>query len=237
MSNIKDLKPTNPAVLIARNSVTGDERSRDDLFNVIDTASTSGPKIGDVNPNRGGRAAFPVKITGTNFNQVHDLEVLFGQTIMPIESATATIIEVGFPVSGFPETGSMDVTVRNLDPNSTKGLEDISTGAFYYVNSPGGPCFIATAAYGSPLERHLDVFRAYRDDVLLKTSVGTALVACYYAVSPGLADAIARHAALAATVRCVLTPLAWALAQPWLLMFCLAAGVGGTAWRRRMRVK
>ncbi|HNR34801.1 MAG TPA: IPT/TIG domain-containing protein, partial [Candidatus Hydrogenedentes bacterium] len=235
LRNVAGLTPVNPAVLIVRNTVTGDERSRDDLFYVEETAAQTGPRITNVVPARGSRAVFPVTIYGRNFTNINDLEVLFGETRMPIESATSTMIRVGFPVSGFPATGPMDVTVRNLEPNSLKGLEAVATNAFYYVDNPHGPCFIATAAYGTPLERRLDVFRAFRDEALLGTFAGSALVEGYYAASPALADVVARHAALAGAVRCVLTPLAWAMAHPWPAMMLLAVGAGGCVLRRRRR--
>ncbi len=58
---------------------------------------------------------------------------------------------------------------------------------------PSGGCFIATAAYGTPTAKQLDVLRAFRDDVLLKSTVGSRLVDLYYRTSPPIANFISEH--------------------------------------------
>lgn len=69
-------------------------------------------------------------------------------------------------------------------------------------------CFIATAAYGSPLHKDLALFRRFRDEVLLKSVVGKGLVHLYYEYSPPLADFIAEHESLRAGTRNVLEKVA-----------------------------
>ena len=71
----------------------------------------------------------------------------------------------------------------------------------------GGGCFIATAAYGSPMAPHVKVLREMRDRFLLCSGPGKTLVAFYYAHSPAAADFIAEHAGLRAIVRVGLLPL------------------------------
>jgi len=71
----------------------------------------------------------------------------------------------------------------------------------------GGGCFIATAAYGSPMAPQIKVLRKIRDRFLLTNSPGKALVNFYYAFSPAAADFIAGHAGLRAMVRVGLFPL------------------------------
>jgi hypothetical protein len=63
------------------------------------------------------------------------------------------------------------------------------------------PCFIATAAYGTPAAQEIDVLREFRDDVLLPTNAGSMFVACYYRFSPLAADFISRHESLRVMVR------------------------------------
>jgi polyhydroxybutyrate depolymerase len=65
----------------------------------------------------------------------------------------------------------------------------------------GGGCFIATAAYGTPTAKQLDVLRAFRDEVLLKSTVGSRLVDLYYRTSPPIANFISEHNVVRTLVR------------------------------------
>jgi len=67
--------------------------------------------------------------------------------------------------------------------------------------APPPACAIATAAYGSPLAPELDVFRAYRDQVLLENPLGRLFVKAYYKTSPPFAAVLARSEILKALAR------------------------------------
>jgi hypothetical protein len=71
-------------------------------------------------------------------------------------------------------------------------------------------CFIATAAYGTPTAKQIDVLREFRDVVLLKSTVGSQFVTLYYQLSPPIADFIAGNEFLRALVRELLVdPIVW----------------------------
>ena len=75
-------------------------------------------------------------------------------------------------------------------------------------------CFIATAAYGSPLDPHLDSLREFRDRNMMNNRPGRALVRFYYRHSPPLAEFIAERDWLRAVVRGLLTPIVYTIEHP-----------------------
>jgi len=70
----------------------------------------------------------------------------------------------------------------------------------------GGGCFIATAAYGSYLDSHVETLRNFRDSYMVNNPVGSALVSAYYKLSPPVADFIDDHPTLKPIVRAGLMP-------------------------------
>jgi len=73
-------------------------------------------------------------------------------------------------------------------------------------------CFVATAAYGTPMAEDIDVLRTYRDDVLADSPHGQAFIDWYYQNGPVAADFIANRPILRFGVReLVLRPMVGAL--------------------------
>jgi len=69
-----------------------------------------------------------------------------------------------------------------------------------------GECFIATAAYGTPMADEIQVLREFRDKYLLTNPLGQILVGLYYKVSPPIAEFITEHPSLKPIVRAGLWP-------------------------------
>ncbi len=65
-------------------------------------------------------------------------------------------------------------------------------------------CFIATAAFESPLCREVQILRFYRDFYLLKSVLGQQFVQFYYFISPPIAKFIENKPLLKAAIRFVL---------------------------------
>jgi hypothetical protein len=67
-------------------------------------------------------------------------------------------------------------------------------------------CFIATAAYGTPMAEEIQILREFRDEYLLTNPLGQALVGLYYRTSPPVAQFITEHPSLKPVVRAGLLP-------------------------------
>ena len=69
-------------------------------------------------------------------------------------------------------------------------------------------CFIATAAFGSPLEGRVHILREFRDSYIGTNAPGRMLLKLYCRYSPPLARYIAGRPVLRAVIRAMLVPLA-----------------------------
>jgi hypothetical protein len=97
-----------------------------------------------------------------------------------------------------------DITQANqIITVSTEGGNAIDAGS----SGSGSSCFIATAAYGTPMAIEIDTLREVRDSYLLNNVIGSAFVDTYYRISPTLADSVAKSPTLAFIVRALLTPI------------------------------
>lgn len=94
----------------------------------------------------------------------------------------------------------MEIQVRQMAENNLNSLKSEPTAK--------SGCFIATAAYGSPIAPEVMIFRQYRDEVLLNSKIGKEIVKIYYLFSPSLALVISKTEWLKRLVRTLaLNPL------------------------------
>lgn len=87
------------------------------------------------------------------------------------------------------------------------GVSPPDTTAVPAGGGGGGGCFIATAAFGSPLEPHVQVLRDFRDEYLSGHAPGRLLMRLYDDLSPSVARFISGHEGLKTAVRLSLLPL------------------------------
>jgi uncharacterized repeat protein (TIGR01451 family) len=113
-------------------------------------------------------------------------------------------------------SGDTDYATTNNQSTSSKPVPvfddcdlDIDFG-----KGAGVACFIATAAYGSPLEPHVQALRDFRDRQLQQFALGRAFIAFYYRHSPPIAGLIAAHDSLRLLARAILTPVVLAIVHP-----------------------
>jgi len=96
------------------------------------------------------------------------------------------------------------VRIRLMGKDWAKGGEARFDGIGFYP--VGRDCFIATAAYGTPMAEEVQVLRDFRDGYLITNPVGQALVGLYYRVSPPMAEFIDEHPVFKPAVRMGLAP-------------------------------
>ncbi len=106
-------------------------------------------------------------------------------------------------VTGFSPF-AMTVPAASGSGGTTTGDNDSGGGG-----GNSGSCFIATAAYGSPMAADVRILCTFRDNYLLTNYVGIRFVSLYYKVSPPMADYIREHSYLKPMVRFMLSPLVW----------------------------
>lgn len=106
-----------------------------------------------------------------------------------------------------PET-TYHVGVRVIDDctrRSAIATAEITTTAIQFTTV--SPCFVATAAFGSPLDARIGVLRRFRDRSLLSNDLGRALVGVYETVGPIAADLLREDDDARALVAALLTPI------------------------------
>ena len=148
-----------------------------------------------------------------------------------------------------PVTYDVTVSASSADPDVATGNESDSVSftkePYTECNFPnifdsgggGGGCFIATAAYGSPMHPYVEVLRNWRDRVLLTNAAGRAFVNLYYRYSPPWADYIAGRPGARSVVRILLWPLVIAILHPLLVGTIVLVVTIGLIFRRRRRLR
>jgi YVTN family beta-propeller protein len=96
------------------------------------------------------------------------------------------------------------------------GNSSFSDSAYATTSSSSSGCFIATAAYGSMMEPHVQILRNFRDHFLTTNALGKGFVNLYYKYSPPIAHYIAKHDVLRFFIRWSLMPF---VGVSWLALF------------------
>jgi hypothetical protein len=125
---------------------------------------------------------------------------------VPADVPSGTPIRVG--LGGLVANTHFYVGVRAVDGCDQAGpiqVAEITTPLREFQTVT--PCFVATAAYGTPLAEEIGALRRLRDRQLANNLFGRAFVAAYYRLGPALADVVREHASLRAAARALLAPL------------------------------
>ncbi|MFH0796212.1 MAG: choice-of-anchor D domain-containing protein [Candidatus Omnitrophota bacterium] len=127
-------------------------------------------------------------------------------TILPDGSNTVTVtFAPSYDISSL-KTFSATLAVTSDDPD-TPTLEIPLTGTGEETGSLFGECFIATAAFGSPLAKQVEILKRFRDGYLLTNSPGRRFVDWYYQKGPIGARFISQHLWVKHLTRITLYPV------------------------------
>jgi hypothetical protein len=182
--------------------------------------------------NLGSNATFTITATGTQPSSspttaTYDINV-GGDVTTTITWGTATSV-VSIKDDGNILTAGTDYTVADTVPRVSAKLTirstylkhklsvaeekvvvltigfDVGRDATLTINR-ASVCFIATAAYGTPMAEEVQILREFRDECLVTNPLGQAFVNFYYRVSPPVAEFITEHPSLKPIVRAGLMP-------------------------------
>jgi len=180
------------------------------LTAAITDISTSAPQVGE-------QFTVTAQVTNTGAGDATDVTATLGCSLASIV-AGANPQPLGNLASGQSAIANWTLrcdakgrTVITVDP---EGIDACSLLPIPESNTDEASnaitqCFIATAAYGTSTAAEIDTLRAFRDEVLLESALGSQLVEWYYQTSPPVADFISENSLLRTIVReLVVDPIA-----------------------------
>jgi len=179
-------------------------------------ASETGPDPGTFTVSRSGSTTAPLTVNytlGGSATNGTDYSTLSGSVIIGAGLSTASVTVA--PIDDSIYEGN-ETVILTLSASANYGIGTPSSATVTIAdNDPpppatgggGGRCFIATAAYGSPMASDVRYLRAFRDQYLLTNTAGQWFVEQYYRYSPALADVLREHDGWRAVVRAGLAPL------------------------------
>jgi len=127
--------------------------------------------------------------------------------MVPVNGAPGSPVDVDF--GGLNPTTHYWVGVRAVDLCNRPGppaVAEVTTTAINYTKL-SGPCFIATAAWGSALEPQVAALRRARDRLGQESALFAAATDLYYRASPPAADALRKSGTARALARRLLGPV------------------------------
>jgi len=125
--------------------------------------------------------------------------------VVPVEAAAGDVVQL--ELGGLSPQTRFWVGVRAIDDCNVEGpiaVAEFETPEIRFTTV--SPCFVATAAYGSPLDGRIGALRRLRDRHLRTNPLGRAAVEVYGWVGPRLAGWIGRDESRRAWARWMLTP-------------------------------
>jgi hypothetical protein len=170
----------------------------------------------------GGSEATGVVNVALTLDRAINKTVSVNVKVLPTSTATQGsdyTLPASLTVTFAPLQTTQNFTINIVKDSVTEPSESLILEIYSPVNANLGAttqhnlliadsgCFIATAAYGSPLEPQVQALRDFRDTSLLKNEAGEEFVDWYYQTSPSIANKLSQHNGLRKAVRGALTPV------------------------------
>jgi len=156
-----------------------------------------------------------------------------GNFQIPSGNMPAIVIEDDTP------SGDYTMTAYFSEPGKNTPVGNSAQTQFRLETpTPEGECFVATAAYGSPMASSVELLRSFRKRFLSPSGWGRGMVRIYERIGPRAAAAIRLHGALRKAARIVLWPVVAFAAvalrlNVWLAIFAAALVVTGFLFAMR----
>ncbi len=94
-----------------------------------------------------------------------------------------------------------------IDPDNEDAKENLKLLSDYRAGKHKRKCFIATAAFGSPMAFEIKTLQFWRDKKLKNSHFGRTFIRIYYRLSPTIADRISHSKTAKAIVRTAIDPI------------------------------
>jgi len=181
-----------PAILITNSGFIGEIKNKcKRFFGIVNNTELSIRNV-------------QAKITIKNDKgEILDMKVIKLGTISPNSEQT-------YPVSFDAFTGSQTMEVIVFNDETEFNMKTFD----FKIKSPGA-CFIATAAFGTPFAKEIDILRNWRDISLKKHLIGRKFIIFYYYISPPIAHFIENINLLKSLTRSILKPFIKILKQKY----------------------
>jgi uncharacterized repeat protein (TIGR01451 family) len=206
------VQPTTSGVPLSHSATVTSAVTDPVLVNNAGTTSTTVnnpvPDISSLSPSSAvlGSTAFTLTVNGAHF--INGSSVLWNGAARATTYVSSARLTASVFTADVASIGTANVTVLNGAPGGgTSAPVPISIGYPQYKLAGGSKCFIATAAYGTPMAKEVRYLRAFRDEYLQTNAAGRWFVTQYNQYSPPLADYLQQHDDLRTLVRVLLSPL------------------------------
>lgn len=159
----------------------------------------------------------------------------FTTSIFETHKVTADISTVD---ADYIEGNNSKSWYENLPPTSECGGLPDYEGALDALGDAAAdsatPCFIATAAYGTPFDARIEELRTFRDNTLEHSELGRLFIEQYYRHAQPIAAFIEGRPMMQLVVRVLLVPILAVISYPITSLACLILLLmTAFAWRRQ----